>query len=141
METVPVADLAIGSRPFTDREYKFTTIGNYPKTCTFVRGANDDKNTDSASVQTTLEVPFASTVYLDFWRGTKHLDQVSSWIGGWSVASHATPTAFDSWGPGTVMKRNFDAGTINLMGNDGNGHGTYYAFVCPQGKSVPNNIK
>ena len=126
---------------FTDREYKFSAVGNYPETCMFVRTANDDKNTASTSVQTTLKVPLASTIYLDFWGGSKHLDKVSSWIGSWSVASDATPTTFDGkrWGPGTVMKRDFGAGTVDLMGNDGKDHGTYYAFVCPQGKSVSNN--
>ena len=142
METVSVADLAIGSKVYTDREFKFSNVGNYAKTCIFVRGANDDKLTASTSVQTTLAVPFASTIYLDFWGGSEHLKYVSSWIGPWSVTSYATPTKiFPGGGPGTVMKRDFDAGTINLMGNNGFRAGTYYAFVCRQGKSMLNNIK
>ena len=84
-------------------------------------------------MQTILEVPFASTIYLDFWGGQGHLDKVSSWIDGWSIATNVAPTVFAQLGPGIVVKRNFDAGTINLMGNNGGGHGTYYAFVCPRG--------
>ena len=130
----------VGSKPFTDRSYVFTNTGNYPSTCTFIRGPNDDKNTPSSSVQTTLEVPFPSTIYLDFWGGDAHLKGVSSWISGWSKTSLRHPTSFSGHGPGIVMKRDFPKGTVNLMGNNGNGHGTYYAFVCPQGKEKEHII-
>ena len=143
IETVPCADLYIGSKPFTDREYEFSSIGNYPSTCTFIRGPNDDKNTDPTSIQTILEVPFNSTIYLDFWGGDSHVEKVSNWIGDWKETTMHIPTQFSGWGwgkgwewgPGKVMKRNFESGTINLMGNNGDDHGTYYAFVCPQGKN------
>ena len=146
MEIVSAADLASGSSVFTDRDFKFTSVGNYPDTCVFVRVANDDQNTTATSVQTTLEVQFDSTVYLDFWRGSDSLANVSSWFANsnWRVDPHITPTKFTASstkeGPGIVIKRNFGAGTIKLMGNNGNGRGTYYAFVCSRGKSVPNNI-
>ena len=134
IETVSCADLYIGSKPFMDRTYTFSNVGNYPPTCTFIRGSNDDKNTEPSSIQTTLQVPYNSTVYLDFWGGSIHLEKVSSWIGSWTQTSSQLPTQFSGYGPGKVMKRNFDSGTINLMGNNGGNHGTYYAFVCPQGK-------
>ena len=134
MEVISVADMSIGSKTFSDRDYVFSDIGNYPSTCYFIRGPNDDKNTDHASVQTTLRIQFPSTVYLDFWGGSIHVDKVSSWIGSWSQSSSKTPTQFSNSGPGIVMKHNFGSGTINLMGNNGDGHGTYLAFVCPQGK-------
>ena len=141
MEVVPVSDLVIGSKVFTDRGNTFSNVGVYSDACVFIRGPNNDKNTASTSVQTTLTVPFPSTIYLDFWGGSKHIDMANSWIGSWSVASGVTPTVYGGWGPGTVMKRDFDAGKINLMGNNGNGHGTYYAFVCPRGKSLPNTLQ
>ena len=137
MEVVSLAELSVGSKPFTDRDYTFTNIGNYSSTCYFVRGANDDKDTDPSSTQTTLQVQFPSTVYLDFWGGSSHVSKVSSWIGSWMEAPYKTLTEFSNSGPGTVMKRNFGSGTINLMGNNGDGHGTYYSFVCPQGKHKP----
>ena len=139
MEVVSVADLSNwDSQPFTDRSYTFMDIGNYSSNCYFIRGANEDKNTDPSSVQTILQVPFPSTVYLDFWGGSSHVSKVSSWIGSWMETAYKIPTEFSATGvlsgPGTVMKRNFGSGTINLMGNNGDGHGTYYSFVCPQGK-------
>ena len=138
MEVVSVTDLAVGNTPFTDRKYHLTVVGNYPKECFFIRGANDDKDTLPHEVQTSIDVRFPATVYLDFWGGSVHLSKVSTWIGDWRVAADATPTTFDrpgktSRGPGIVMKKNFDAGIIELMGNNGDGHGSYYAFVCPQG--------
>ncbi len=72
MEVVPVTDLASGSLLFTDRNYKFSDVGNYPDSCYFIRGPNNDKNTAPNLVQTILEVPFASTIYLDFWGGQGH---------------------------------------------------------------------
>jgi len=132
MEVVPVSELKIGSYPFTDRSYTFSSVGNYSESCSFIRGANNDKNTAPDLVQTSLEAPCASTIYLDFWGGSGHVDMVSSWIDDWTEASDATPTVFGNWGPGMVMKRDFDAGTVNLMGNNGQGHGTYYTFVCPR---------
>ena len=118
IETVPYSELYVGSKPFTDRSYEFSSIGNYPSTCTFIRGPNDDKNTDPTSVQTILEVPFNSTIYLDFWGGDSHLQKVSNWIGDWSETTMHIPTQFSGWGgmdsgPGKVMKRNFESGTIN----------------------------
>ena len=141
---MPYTDLYVGSKPFTDRSYEFSSIGNYPSTCTFIRGPNDDKNTDPTSVQTILEVPFKSTIYLDFWGGDAHVEKVSNWISDWSETMMHIPTQFFGvsdeqpceWGPGMVIKRNFESGSINLMGNNGSDHGTYYAFVCPQGKTL-----
>ena len=77
METVPYTDLCVGqlfckpySKPFLDARYTFMDIGNYSNDCTFIRGSNADKNTDKSAIQTILQVPFASTVYLDFWGWT-----------------------------------------------------------------------
>ena len=141
MEAVSVTDLTVGSKPFTDRDYTFTNVGIYPNTCFFIRSANDDKIAPSNSVQTSIHVRFPCTIYLDFWGGQNHLNLVSAaWIGDWNDASEAIPTLWGNNGPGKVMKQNFDAGTINLMGNNGgtlaSGHGTYYAFVCPQGSLI-----
>ena len=39
-------------------------------------------------------------------------------------------TAFTpNYGPGPVFSQTFPAGTIEIMGNGGNGHGTFYLFV------------
>ena len=143
IEVVPYAELFIGSKAFMDRDYTFTDIGSYSPECSFIRCSNDDKNTDQSTIQTVLQVPFDSTVYLDFWGGYDHLEKVSSWIKDWKVTTVQKPTVFSAevnwgpgvWGPGTVMQRDFKEGTINLMGNNGGGHGTYYAFVCPQSKN------
>ena len=118
----------------------FTDIGNYSNSCTFVRCSNDDANTDPNTIQTILHVPFDSTVYLDFSGGSEHLQRVSRWIGGWTEADTTSSTKWynqkmgEVKGPGIVMRSNFKAGNINLMGNNWDGRATYYAFVCPQGK-------
>lgn len=129
MEVVSVADLYIGNKTFTDRWYTFNTVGYYRKDCWFIRGANDDSQTASNVVQTYVDVQFPCTIYLDFWyakskKSIKHIHWIKDW-----VESKKTPTTFDQYGPGIVVERNFEAGTINLMGN--NRLGTYYAFVCP----------
>ena len=125
---------------FTERDYTFSNVGNYPESCKFIRGPNDDKNTPPDSIQTKLEVPFPSTVYLDIWGGDSHLEKISTWTDSWKDASNIEPTSFgmdkETWGPGKVIKRNFGAGKIDLMGNNGGDHGSYYAFVCPKGKST-----
>ena len=136
MEIVSVIDIINGSKPFIDRPYTFSTAGNYRKSCMFIRGANDDKDTNANSVQTTINVRSPCTVYLDFWGGSSHLAKVSSWIGDWNESANAKATVFDQYGPGIVMKRDFQDAKINLMGNNGHGNGTYYAFVCPQGQFV-----
>jgi len=137
MEVVPVSELEIGSLAFTDRDYPFSNVGSYNKSCYFIRCANDDKDTASDLVQTSLVLPCASTIYLDFWGGPEHAGRFS-WLDDWTEAQDATPTVFteegdhiEIHGPGIVMKRDFVAGTTNLLGNDGHGKGTYYAFVCP----------
>ena len=142
MELVSMEDLAIGTKPFSDRDWTFVDVGGYSKTCIFLRGANNDKNTDSNLVQTSVYARYPCTIYLDFWGGSTHLDSVSDWIGDWKESSSATPTRFIASGvvngPGVVMERNFDTDynyVIELMGNNGYNKGTYYAFVCPQGKS------
>jgi len=139
MEVVPVSALRSGSKSYTDRDYTFSKVGSYPEWCWFIISPNDDKNTAPDSVQTSLEAKCDSTVYLDFQGGSNHVAKVSSWINDWNEASEVTPTTYGTSGPGIVMKRDFDAGTINLMGNNGAGHGTYYTFVCLRGVGVDFN--
>ena len=62
-----------------------------------------------------------------------------------------TGTAFTpSYGPGPVFSQTFPAGPITIMGNGGNGHGTFYLFVeancasagdgtCPCGGAPSNS--
>merc|ERR1719160_35157 len=133
--SIKVADPAkVGDKVFTDRDYTFTSVGDYPG-CKYILGANDDKNTAASSVQWTLTVETPVDVYLDFWGGAAHEKLgFSSWKDGWSKSEKAGArfgTSPHFWGPGAVYKKHFQAGTVALDGNGGNGHGTYLAFVCP----------
>ena len=149
---------AVGDRPFTDRGYTFTSMGTFadrPNTF-FVQPANDDKNTASNSVMWTLNVPVPVTVYLDFWGGDTHVNNLglSDWLQAstsqWVRQADEEGTAFTpSYGPGPVFARTFPAGQIEIMGNGGNGHGTFYLFVetncnvvggnCPCGGAPSSN--
>ena len=71
---VTVQGQTLPTHPFMDRaNYYFNKKGDYSSNCVFIRPSNDDKNTYSYNIQTILTVPFASTVYLDFWGGSTHL--------------------------------------------------------------------
>ena len=53
---------------YTDRaSYFFNNLGDYGAHCSYVQGANDDKDTPAATVQFTLGVDCPVTVYLDLW--------------------------------------------------------------------------
>jgi len=141
IEKIPVA-ANVGDQVFTDRNYKFTSVGDYSG-CTYIKGANDDKNTAASSTQWTLTVGMPVTVYLDFWGGAAHENLgFAQWQAGWVKASKAGVrfgTSPHFWGPGAVYQKDFPAGTIELEGNQGNGHGTYVAFVCPKETTVTIN--
>ena len=68
----------------------------------------------------------------------------------WVRQADEEGTAFTpSYGPGPVFARTFPAGQIEIMGNGGNGHGTFYLFVetncnvvggnCPCGGAPSSN--
>ena len=53
----------------------------------------------------------------------------------------SNPSTFDTdgngfKGPGIVIEEDYEAGTVELMGNNGYDNGTYYVFICPRGKLV-----
>ena len=79
-----------------------------------------------------LTVPTAVTVYLDFWGGDDHLEKgVKDWLlstsSQWVRSSQITGSSFSpSYGPGHVYMKNFPAGQIDIYGNGGQGHGTFY---------------
>ena len=141
VELVPYP-LVIGSKVFLDRDYTFRTVSKYPDNTVFLRISNDDKLTPANRVQFQLSVSRPVRVYLDFWGGPTHASRgFAKWQDGWEISNQA-PTAFgSSWGPGVVYTKCFDAGSIQLYGNDGGctggSHGSYYVFVCP-GISVIN---
>ena len=126
-----------GDLPFTDRSYTFTTLGSFAGTSMYyIQPANNDKDTASNSVMWTINVPVPVTVYLDFWGGDTHTDTtgVADWLqtptSQWVRQTDMDGTAFTpNYGPGPVFSQTFPAGTIEIMGNGGGGHGTFYLFV------------
>merc|ERR1719412_3015042 len=128
---VPYSALSVGSLTFFDRTYKFKDIGDYSANCLFMKISNNDKNTAASKTQYTISLSESSVIYLDFWGGEQHAKKgFSTWSSGWKLSSKPS-TSFDSWGPGVVYQKEFDAGDVILKGNDGNNHGSYYAFICP----------
>merc|ERR1719412_3270359 len=128
---VPYSALSVGSLTFFDRTYKFKDIGDYSANCLFMKISNNDKNTAASKTQYTISLSERSVIYLDFWGGEQHAKKgFSTWSSGWKLSSKPS-TSFDSWGPGVVYQKEFAAGDVILKGNDGNNHGSYYAFICP----------
>eukprot|EP00931_Biecheleriopsis_adriatica_P084171 TRINITY_DN5790_c0_g1_i1.p1 TRINITY_DN5790_c0_g1~~TRINITY_DN5790_c0_g1_i1.p1 ORF type:complete len:1136 (-),score=84.03 TRINITY_DN5790_c0_g1_i1:254-3661(-) len=131
---VYVPNLNVGDLVYSDRSFTFLDLGSYRSSCYYLRGPNNDKNTEASSVQWTILTLSNSTIYLDFWQDQDTLG-FTSWSSGWKLASetgvklmeHTSPI-----GPGMVYKKNFTAGTVQLYGNDGNGVSTYIVFVCDQ---------
>ena len=134
----------VGDIPFTDRGYTFTSLGSFAGTgMYYIKPANDDKNTPSNTVMWTLNVPVPVTIYLDFWGGDVHTETtgVADWLqtptSQWIRQTDMTGTAFTPiYGPGPVFSQTFPAGPISIMGNGGNGHGTFYLFVEPNCNSL-----
>jgi hypothetical protein len=67
-----VSGLAVGARVYTDRVNTFLDAGDYAQQCSYIRVANNDKDTPGSTTQLNLEVAAPVTVYLDFWRGAEH---------------------------------------------------------------------
>lgn len=136
---VPYSELAVGSRVFHDRDYTFSNIGAYNENCLFTKVSNNDKNTPAANVQYSITLAGPSMVYLDFWNEhSRHTELgFSAWNSGWQV-SDKPGTAFANarYGPGVVMEKFVDGPTLELFGNDGQGIGTYYAFICPANRRL-----
>ena len=154
----------VGDLPFTDRSYTFTTMGSFggdlrggtsstaraaswntdnQRPMYYVKPANDDKNTASNTVMWTLNVPVPVTIYLDFWGGDTHVNTLGlkDWLLSpttqWVRQLDESGTAFTpNYGPGPVYSQTFPAGNIDIMGNGGNGHGTFYLFVEPNCGSI-----
>ena len=109
----------------------------------YVQPANDDKNIASNTVMWTLNVPVPVTIYLDFWGGDTHVNTLGlkDWLLSpttqWVRQLDESGTAFTpNYGPGPVYSQTFPAGNIDIMGNGGNGHGTFYRFVEPNCGSI-----
>ena len=113
-----------------------------------VQPAQDDKDTPADSVMWTLDVPVPVTVYLDFWGGDHHVNNLrvgNDWLQAetsqWVRQPDEVGTMFWTEAetpPGPVFARTFPAGQIEIMGNGGSecspcigvgGHGTFFPFV------------
>ena len=131
IEAIPYSQISVGSRVFSDRDYSFNSIGDYSARTFYIRGPNDDKDTPAASPQWTITVNVPVIVYLDFYDGQETMG-FAQWNVGWKVSSmSATFFACQGvCGPGVVYEKYFASGEIALYGNDGNGYGTYLAFVA-----------
>eukprot|EP01043_Picozoa_sp_COSAG02_P018093 COSAG02_NODE_835_length_16654_cov_52.747569_9_plen_2865_part_01 len=124
---------ALRDRPFTDRSYTFTSMGSFAGTgMHFVQPPNNDKNTPSNRVMWTLTVDVPVTIYLDVWSRVNTpswlLASTSQWVHettmeGTTFSHHEART------PGRVFSQSFPPGTIEIMGNNGRGRGTFYIFV------------
>lgn len=122
-----------GEAPFTDRNYKFDTLGDFAgMNLYFVQPPNNDKNADPNQVMWTLAVPVPVTVYLDLWGGAAHQQKgLKVWLSTWQLTTMKGSAFGGRWGPGFVYKKTFNAGSIQIMGNGGGGHGVFYLFVQP----------
>merc|ERR1739848_610199 len=98
---------------------------------------NDDKKTKGSKNQWILSIPFRSTVYLDFYHGSKHANAgFKKWKSGWSNKGKLGTTHKVSgkkiYGPGVVYEKDFDEGAIVALKGAQYSKGTYIAFVCPR---------
>lgn len=132
MEAVP----GIGSKCHTDRNYRFVLLGDFSGKpgMMYLMTSNNDKMTPWSNVMWTLETKRPATVHLNF-RSEAHVATtgISNWLqeAGWqrsglrSTVSTGVPNGL-YWGP--VYSKEFDAGTIELMGSNCP-LGTYFVFV------------
>ena len=135
---------ATNAKVFTDRDYTFTTMGDYDRDCFYLRLFNEAKSTPATDVQSSFSSPWPSTVFLDMW-GNQENYGFASWPDHslWTEDPELEGRGVvfggdvgDTYGPGKVFKRTYPAGElVNLFGNDAS-DGTYLVFVCPLAQPI-----
>lgn len=130
---VKVTDLRRGGAVFFDAPVLFTTRGNYSDKCAFLWSVNKTAGTAASEVQWNLTADKEVNVYIDFGGGKAHAEKgFSKWKKGWNTSNQSS--VFDG---GVVYQKTFDAGAIQLYGNEGKGLGNYVVFVCPGPTQAP----
>jgi hypothetical protein len=129
-----VTNLGNTDKTFTDRDYRFTSLGDFtPRNgFAYIRCANDDKNTASGKWQYTLNSDVAFTVYLVYYR-TDH-SKKRKWIESQGWISGEDGYKLPTWDVDRepfkeVRSKSFDAGDAHINGNNGDGKGLPAVFV------------
>lgn len=132
---------ACGDDCHFDRDYQFTSLGDFAKTeqMRYVMTCNDDRKTPSHVVMWQLDLRETATVYLNF-RSAAHVQAGSAhkWLdqGGWKLQSDFKGTVSSGYpnGPyeGPVFAKTFWPQSrkcvVDLMGSN-YWEGTYFVFV------------
>lgn len=130
LEKIPI----IGGRCHGDRDYRFTSLGDFAKkpNIMYVLTSNNDKSTSNCHIMWRLDVRVPAIVYLNF-RSQSHLTRAGSWIQtrGWELSTLAsTVSSGIPNGPyrGPVFSKAVDNEIVDLMGSNCQ-EGTYFVFI------------
>lgn len=106
-----VESIAEGDHVYIDRDYTFTSLGDYAGMgC--IRTANDDKN-ETAEHFLSFDVNRAVTVYVAW---DTRVD-TPSWLSSWDHTGDEVQVSTDNMDAMEVLSREFDAGTVTLGSN------------------------
>lgn len=171
IEVVPYGNLVSNNLVWTDRQIRFVPYpggdskfihptGQFvPEKTYYIRSANNDKNTSVDNEQIILWVNKPVTVFIELWMQSRKQIGVNTWCNeqnGWEntglpLAHWKTPIHnakyYATLDSGHLFQqgiyyRQFKAGsTISLMGNDGDGTGSYYVFVSNENFSTSADLK
>jgi hypothetical protein len=118
--------LAVGEVVYIDRGYTYTSVPSSLQGATYIKTANDDKNSTGPSF-VTFDVNQSVTVYVAH---SVRITPKPSWLTSWTDTSEDLVTS----GPNHhLYKKNFAAGTVVLGGNEGSYSSMYSIIIVDAG--------
>lgn len=122
--------LEIGALVYIDRTYTYSSVPNWLKGSTYIKTANDDKDSTGASFMT-FEVNQDVTVYV------AHDDRIAtepSWLVSFTDSGADLAISGTTF---SIFAKDFMAGTITLGGNEGGGGNSMYTVIVVGSDSNP----
>eukprot|EP00929_Paragymnodinium_shiwhaense_P046215 TRINITY_DN23527_c0_g1_i1.p1 TRINITY_DN23527_c0_g1~~TRINITY_DN23527_c0_g1_i1.p1 ORF type:complete len:1262 (-),score=307.07 TRINITY_DN23527_c0_g1_i1:414-4127(-) len=110
----------------------------------YIKPPDNDRETKASDPMWIIQAPVDVLIYLDFWGGESHVDLVrSQWLQKWTRTKRIGCTYSGSEPNGIVYKRFFEAGEIQIFGNNSKEgtQGTFVAFVKPAAAPTQLNFK
>jgi hypothetical protein len=133
----------VGEFTMTDRTYTFTSLGSFTESngFSYIRVANDDKDTPSDQLQYTLTSMVGFKVYLIYYNGqeNQHTNK-RPWISneGWEVDNDLIKPAWSvSTSMTEVRSKTFPDGSASVKGHNGQGWGVPLVFVTQATATTP----